>query len=97
MLTLRGVARTSALGGLLLTGCMGSGGNDRIDLGPRTGWRASDLARVRDDGRISLKGDGRGFVWKAVTLDVDRYPVLLVCTAQSLPRFRWTVAVQRGD
>ncbi len=91
------VAVISVLGGLLLSGCKGSEGHDRIDLGPRVGWRASGLARVRGDGRISLTEDGRGFVWKTVTLDVDRYPVLLVRTAQSLPRFRWTVAVQRGD
>lgn len=91
------LAPAVVLCGPLLGGCVSSGGPDRIDLGPRDGWHAAGLARVRDDGRVSLTGDGRGFVWKAVTFDVDRYPVLLVRTAQSLPRFGWTVAVRRGD
>ncbi len=86
--------RALALLALLPAAACARSSQDVVDLRPRTGWHAGLGVTVREDGRISLTSDGRGYVWKALTLDMDRYPILLVRTAQTLPRVTWSVAVQ---
>jgi hypothetical protein len=90
------VKRLYAVLAVLAAGACGRA-RDVVDLGPRTGWHAEGIAAVRADGRISLTADGKGYVWKVVSLDVDRYPALLVRTGQTLPRSVWRVEVQRGS
>lgn len=81
---------------LAVCGCEARGAFRTVDFDARAGWRAGPGTHLRPDGRISLTRDGVGFVWKPVELDVDAYPVMLVRTGQSLPRFTWRVAVRSG-
>jgi len=73
---------------------MGASG---VDFVPQKGWQVQGPIKVRSDGRISLVQGGHALVWKSVELDVDEFPIMLVRTAQSFPRMRWAIAVERSE
>ncbi len=82
------------VGTVVAAGACRRGGSYRIlDLGPRSGWLPQRVLAVDSTGRLSLLADGSGSAVKRVTLDVTRFPILLVRTAQTLPRLTWTIAI----
>jgi len=90
----------------IMMSCLGSGHYSKVDvqqeqrildLEPRKGWNLKGDVTVDADGRICLTADGRGFVWKSATLDVDTFPIMLARATNSLPRERWMIEVEKND